>query len=92
MRNLSHSTPKISFRRRVALEEAILTRDSADWSSPPFLLDIYGAKHGSPSVADRRREIARRARGRIPQCIPSTNRAVWTERQRPLESTDVASG
>ncbi|KAL6716551.1 hypothetical protein ACLMJK_006118 [Lecanora helva] len=44
------SSPKLSFRRRVHPEESVLARDSADWKSPPFLSDIYGAQDGSPSI------------------------------------------
>ena len=44
------SSPKLSFRRRVHPEESILARDSADWSTPPFLSDVYGAKDRSPCI------------------------------------------
>ena len=46
------SPPKLSFRRRVHPEEAILARDSANWTHPPHLSDIYAAKDRSSTIQD----------------------------------------
>ena len=47
--NLSPARPPtISFRRRVNIEEAIAAKGEV--SSPPFLPEIYNARHGDPTV------------------------------------------
>ncbi|KAL8708784.1 MAG: hypothetical protein Q9225_007548 [Loekoesia sp. 1 TL-2023] len=40
--------PTISFRRRIFPEEAIAAKGSV--TTPPFLPEIYGAKHGEPTI------------------------------------------
>ncbi|KAL8917003.1 MAG: hypothetical protein Q9208_008221 [Pyrenodesmia sp. 3 TL-2023] len=42
------SSPTISFRRRVFPEEAIAAK--GEITTPPFLPEIYGAKHGDPVI------------------------------------------
>lgn len=47
--NLStNRPPTISFRRRVNTEEAIAAKGEVN--TPPFLPEIYGARHGDPAV------------------------------------------
>ncbi|KAL8774321.1 MAG: hypothetical protein Q9209_001072 [Squamulea sp. 1 TL-2023] len=42
------SAPTVSFRRRIFPEEAIAAKGQI--TTPPFLPDIYGAKHGDPVI------------------------------------------
>lgn len=44
------SSPTISFRRRVFPEEAIAAK--GEITTPPFLPEIFGAKHGDPIIQD----------------------------------------
>ncbi|KAL8635549.1 MAG: hypothetical protein Q9228_006969 [Teloschistes exilis] len=44
----SNSLPTLSFRRKIFPEEAIAAK--GEIRSPPFLPEIYGAKHGEPII------------------------------------------
>ncbi|KAL8763529.1 MAG: hypothetical protein Q9194_007315 [Teloschistes cf. exilis] len=44
----SNSPPTLSFRRKIFPEEAIAAK--GEIRSPPFLPEIYGAKHGEPII------------------------------------------